>query len=235
MSAAGLTFGYVAGTPAIATLTDGTGAVVTLDYETRAGPTRLLRRLVNPNGQQVTFTYNANRALLSVCDHEGTVLTANTYDALDRVVAQDDGVAGNQPLGFAYSEQGLAGGNLYAASDGARGIPLILPSLPFLRTETFTNRDGRTIQNTFDPVSGRLVAAALDGQVTTLTYDVQGQVAAVTDPAGRAWPVTPGITVETIDRTGQRSTRGLTRNTTCGRSPIRSSRRPAMRTTSSTT
>ena len=207
VSAAGLTFGYVAGTPAIATLTDGTGAVVTLDYETRAGPTRLLRRLVNPNGQQVTFTYNANRALLSVCDHEGTVLTANTYDALDRVVAQDDGVAGNQPLGFAYSEQGLAGGNLYAASDGARGIPLILPSLPFLRTETFTNRDGRTIQNTFDPVSGRLVAAALDGQVTTLTYDVQGQVAAVTDPAGRAWPVTPGITVETIDRTGQRSTR----------------------------
>ena len=195
-----LAFTYVSGTPRIATVTDGTGASVSFSYT----PGQLLSRIVNQNGWQTTFTYDANRSLLALADHNGTLLTANTYDADGRVLTQADGVAGHPPLTFAYAERGLPGSNLYAASDAARQVPLPLPSIGSFGLASFTRLDGQTISYVYDD-AGRLTSATVAGQTTSVSYDAQGNAVAVNDPAGRTTPVTQAIIVTATDRTGRPS------------------------------
>ena len=198
VSATKLTFTYVFGTARIDTITDATGGVVSFGYTSG----QLLNRIVNQDGKQVIFAYNANRALLTVTDHEGVVVSSNTYDADGRVVSQDDGVAGNQPLVMAYAEQGLPGYTLYAASDTNRTTPLPLPVPQRISITQFTSLDGRTINYAYGP-DGLLNSATVGGQTTTVNYDAAGSVVSVTDPAGQTSPVTPGITVTATDRIGR--------------------------------
>lgn len=197
-----LTFGYGAGA-LIGTITDGGGAVVKLEYELASSLSQLLTRVTNQNGKATTFAYGANRALLTARDPAGRVVMSNSYDALGRVILQSNGVAGSRPLEIKYTEHGLPRNTLYANSDRDHRVPLILPDPGLLRTETFTNLQGESVQNAFDLQTGALTAATVAGQTTLLKYDASGHVSAIVDPAGEVTLVTPGVSVSLTDRNGR--------------------------------
>ncbi|MDB6092977.1 MAG: hypothetical protein JWM32_539 [Verrucomicrobia bacterium] len=192
-----LAFAYVAGTSRIETITDAMGGKVSLGYTSA----EILNRITNQNGKQVTFTYGPNRSLVTVTDHEGNVLVANTYDSLGRIVAQSDGIAGRRPLKFSYIERGLPGSNLYAASDTTKSVPLPLPTPQGISMASFTRLDGEVVQYAYDG-NGRLLSGSVNGQTTRVNYDDQGHAVSVIDPAGAISAVGREIVVVVTDRTG---------------------------------
>lgn len=203
VSGAALTFSYVGGSVRMSTITDNTGAVVTLSYDANS----MLNKIVNQNGKQTTFTYTTTgtkRTLLTVVDHNGAVLTTNTYDSEGRAVSQDDGVAGNQLLTFSIAEQGLPGNNVYAASDTSKLVPLPIADPARFKYDSFSRIDGQTIAYAYTG-GGRLSTATVGGQTTTVNYDADGNVTSVTDSGGQVTTITPSIIVTAGDRNGQTS------------------------------
>ncbi len=193
-----LSFTYAYATMRIETITDGTGAVVTLAYNTA----QLLNRLVNQNGKAVEFSYDSNRGLLKTTDHLGAVVSSNIFDSSGRVVLQDDGRADNEKLSFGYVEQGMPGSTVYADSDSAHAVPMFLPVAGQLAPASFTGLDGMTVTYALD-ANGRLAAATRNGLTTTATYDAAGNLATLVDPTGQVTKVLPGITVAASDRSGR--------------------------------
>ena len=196
-----LTFAFVSGANRVATITDGTNASVVFAYSA----TPMLSGVVNQNGKQTTFAYNTNREFLTLSDHNGAVLTSNTVDGQGRVTAQDDGVAGNQPVGITYEERALPGNNLYAASDTQQTVPLVLPVPGEYRVASYTGLNGQTVGYNFAS-DGRLNTAVVNGQTTTVNYDTQGNVASTTDSNGQTAAVAPRIVTKGTDRVGKQST-----------------------------
>ncbi|MDB6167569.1 MAG: hypothetical protein JWM88_433 [Verrucomicrobia bacterium] len=200
ISGTSLLMNYLYGSSRLYAATDATGVWVSMAYNAA----QMLTQITNQNGKQINFSYNADRGLLTTSDHYGAVLSSNTYDEHGRVIAQEDGITGHQPLRFSYVEEGLPGGNVYAASDTAKTVPLPLPVPQTASLTSFTRPDGQTIDYAYD--EGRLISATIGGQVTTLNYDAQGTPVSVTDPAGESTPITQGITVTATDRVGAKTT-----------------------------
>ncbi|HND60305.1 MAG TPA: RHS repeat-associated core domain-containing protein [Opitutaceae bacterium] len=193
-----LTFTYAYATIRVETITDGTGAVVALAYNSG----QVLNRIVNQNGKAVDFLYDANRGLLKTTDHLGAIVSSNTYDGAGRVVLQDDGRADNQKLALGYVEQGLPGSTSYADSDIGRTVPMFLPVPGQVALSSFTGLDGVAVNYTLDS-NGRLASATRAGLTTTATYDAAGNLATLVDPNGQVTKVTPGIVVAANDRSGR--------------------------------
>jgi RHS repeat-associated protein len=188
----------------LASLTDASGAIVSIDYYPNT-PVRL-RTITNQRGKQATFNYDtANMALLTLVDETTTTtLTTNTYDVNDRVITQNDGVTGNQVMGFAYQEIGRPGGVIYAPSDTAKLVPLPIAVPGRLRTDNIGLPNGQTITYAHD-TNGRLTTATVGSQVTTVNYDTVGNVVSITDPANVTTTVVPRIVTTVTDRNGKPS------------------------------
>lgn len=203
VSGTSLDFGYD-GNNRVVSLTDASGATVAFSYYA-SNPPRL-RTITNQRGKQATFSYDTNNlALLTLVDETiAATLTANTYDDNDRVIAQDDGVVGNLPLGLSYQGIGIPGTVIYAPSDTAKLVPLPIAIPGRLQAASFGLPNGQVISYAYDSNS-RLASATVDTQVTTLSYDTSGNVASVTDPAGVTTPVVPRIVTTVTDRNGKPS------------------------------
>ncbi len=198
-----LDFGYD-GNNRLVSLTDAGGAIVTLDYY--AGNPPRLHTITNQRGKQATFSYDTNNlALLTLVDEStGATLTTNIYDDNDRVISQDDGVIGNQPITLGYDEVARPGGVICAPSDTAKLVPLPIAIPGSLKTNSIGLPSGQTLVYVHD-ANGRLASATVGSQVTTLSYDSSGNVVSVTDPAGVTTPVVPRIVTTVTDRNGKQS------------------------------
>ena len=203
VSGTSLDFGYD-GNYRLVSLTDAGGAIVSVDYYPNT-PVRL-RTITNQRGKQATFNYDtANMALLTLVDQTGaTTLTTSVYDGNDRVISQDDGVAGNQPITLGYLEIARPGSVIYAPSDAAKHVPLPIAIPGRLQAGSFGLPNGQMISYAYDS-NGRLASATVGTQVTTVSYDAGGNVASVTDPANVTTTVVPRIVTTVTDRNGKPS------------------------------
>lgn len=196
ISSTSLSFIYDSGTGRVIQLVDALGHTVTLEYSS----TGYINKIINQNSRQVTLSYNVKGELLTLADHGGNVLTTNTYDDLGRVTAQDDGISGNQVMGFQYEEVGLPGNTVYAGSDASKEVPLALPTLDY-RINSVTGLNGATL--TYIYAGAALAAVVVNSQITAINYDAQGNVVSVTDPAAQTTSISSGVKVNFTDRTGK--------------------------------
>ncbi|MDO8543894.1 MAG: colicin D domain-containing protein [Opitutaceae bacterium] len=183
----------------VSTLTDATSAVVSFTYTSG-----LLTKITNQNGKDTSFTYNADRGLLTLTDHLGNVLTTNTYDSSGRVRQQEDGIPGS-PAQLSWAETALPGNVLYAPSDTAQALPLVASIPGWLSVSSFVGLNGQTVSYSYD-AQGRLSSASNGTQSASVAYGADGNIASVTDPANSTTTVAPGIVVTATDRTGKVST-----------------------------
>ncbi len=198
-----LDFGYD-GNNYLISLTDASGAVGSWNYY--PGNIPRIRTITNQRGKQATFSYEAsNLELLTLVDETtAAVLTNNTYDGNARVIAQDDGVAGNQPIVLSYEEIARPGSVIYAPSDTAKLVPLPLTAPGGLKLASIGLPNGSGINYAYD-ANGRLITATSGGLVTSVNYDSAGNAASVTDPAGVTTALMPRIVTTVTDRLGKQS------------------------------
>ena len=194
-----LSFAYD-GNGRVILMTDGAGKTVSLGYP--APSYGLLSSITNQRNYTTTFTYDDLGQLLTLVDHTGATVTTNAYDKSGRVLTQDDGVAGNQPLGFTYSEQGVPGTVAYAASDTQQLVPIFLSNKNSIKFTTLTNINGQDVTYTYDS-SDHVISAMVNGQTTTVTYNSSGVAVSLTDPAGQVSPIVPTVVATVTDRNGK--------------------------------
>lgn len=156
ISGASLTFTHTGGL--MTSVGDNAGRTVQMTYTSDG----LLSSLTDLNGRTTAYAYTATGKLSSVTAPDGQVIYQNTYDARGRVVAQDDGVAGNGLMRFTYIE--LYPGYLITA---------------------VTDRTGAVWYYTHDAQYRLLGTLNPLGALTVFTYDSAGRQTSVKDPLGR--------------------------------------------------
>ena len=155
-----LSFNYSGTGLPLTSITDGTGASVSLGYQ----PTinlNLLTTINTQNGDILNFTYDANFQFSTLTDATGAQLTKNTNDYSNgyKVVTQVD--ARDAPSGFNYST--------------VNGQP----------TTVYTDRNGKHETHTYDSNYNELSVTDALNETTSHTYDSANRITSVTDPLGR--------------------------------------------------
>lgn len=115
----------------------------------------------SPQFPAMVFSYDDQDRVTRIEYPEGDLLLANTYDALGRVVEQDDGRPETPPATFSYTP--VSGGTRTAYTDRTGAVTLFDHDNDFL------------LERIEDPLGG----------VTTYTYNADGDRVTQTDPAGR--------------------------------------------------
>ncbi|QSZ27579.1 RHS repeat protein [Aceticella autotrophica] len=122
-----------------------------------------LLSITDAEGKTVHYSYNEDGRILTSTDADGKQIFSNTYDDKGRVIAQDDGVTGNQIAHLNYDE----------TSDPGKLIT------------TYTNRNGKTVVYTYDQNYNMLSLKNELGLTTIFDYDASGNLIKVTDSAGK--------------------------------------------------
>ena len=140
------------------TLTDGTGAAVTLSY-TLANGLWLLNEITDQNGHNWTYAYDSGSQLTTMADNVGAQILSNTNTGA-QVVSQADGQS--HTTTFAYTT--VSGVNT---------------------STSLTDRNGNSEVDTFDSSFNELTHTDALGKETTYTYDSSNRVLSITDPLSR--------------------------------------------------
>ena len=178
-----LTFTYTGGR--IAQITDPIGRTVTYSYEINPAPLRSFTRLTevtNPANGRTRYTYNSEDCITGVTDARGIQYLTNEYIrigtewAVSRQTLVDGGVWQFNSLlsGLIVTQTAVTDprGNQAVHRFNGRGINVV--TVDALGQQTRLTRDFTTnqVMEVRDPLN----------RLTTLTYDLQGNVNSVLDP-----------------------------------------------------
>ena len=209
----------------VSSIVDPMGRTTRYTYDSSGN----LTSVADPLGRTTSFTYDSNSLLLTMTDPRGGVV-ANTYDAEDRVTAQTD--PAGRTTTFAYTGDNFSSlGGTTTITDPLGNVEVEKYANGFLTqaTKAYGTTRAATWSYTYDPNTFGITSATdPDGNVTTHTYDGDGNVLSTTDPLGRTTSYTYNalnevltsttplgeMTTHTYDNTGNLlSTTGPTGNT----------------------
>lgn len=224
ISGALLNFTYTNGK--ITGISDNAGRTVALAYN--AGG--LLTSITDPDGKTVQYGYNADKKMVTVTAADGTVIYRNTYDALGRVVSQDDGLSTNKPMTFSYDEKSKPGFIVTTATD-RNGGKMVYTHDANYRLLSIKNQLGGTTSYTYDAKGNRITvtdplrrvtwaeyddagrpthSVAPDGAETWMEYDSTGNLVKLMNSLGKVATFkfdANGNPIESVDFAGQKTTR----------------------------
>ncbi|MBL9217163.1 MAG: RHS repeat-associated core domain-containing protein [Opitutaceae bacterium] len=216
VSGTGLTLGYDSNR-LLRSLTDTASAQVQLNYSSTTAPLvdANLVEIINQNGKKTTLTYDSSSRLLTLADHNGQVLTSNSYTN-GKVTAQLDGIAGRPASTFDYTPVAGQPTTTYTDHAGKAWVRtfdanynLVSEKSPLNhittsaydsanRLTSVTDSLGRTTAYTYDTRGNVLTVTDPAGKVTTFTYDARNNLLTTTLPVPGAGPTAP-VTTRTYD------------------------------------
>jgi RHS repeat-associated protein len=173
------TFSYSGGH--VASVTDPLGRVWTYQYDGSGN----LTSATDPAGRTWSYTYDSNHLMLTVTDPRGGV-TANVYNGSGQVVSQTDPAGGTTTWSYA-GDPASPGGGTTTMTDPNNEVTVY--NYADLELASVTNAaataDATTTSYTYDPATlGVTSVTDPDGNVSTSTYDSNGNRLTSTDPLG---------------------------------------------------
>ncbi len=174
-----LTFTYTGSN--ISTITDPLGRMMSYTYDASGN----LISTTDPAGRTWKFTYDPNHLLLSMTDPIGGT-TTNTYNTSNQVVSQANALG--QTTTWAYSGDPVSpGGGTTTITDPHGSVTV--ENYANLELQSVTTASGTTAAGTtsytYDPATlGIATETDPDGNVTTDTYDADGNELTTTDALG---------------------------------------------------
>ncbi|MFC1431561.1 IPT/TIG domain-containing protein [Streptacidiphilus sp. N1-3] len=174
-----LTFAWSAGH--VSSVTDPLGRVFGYHYDA-AGD---LVQATDPAGHSWTFGYDGSHLLLTMTDPRGGTV-ANVYDASGRVVSQTDPAGLKTSWSFTGDATSPAGGSTSMVDPHGSRTVYTYADLELLSvTHAAGTADAATTSYTYDPATlGQATVTDPLGQVTTSTYDQDGNLTSRTAPLG---------------------------------------------------
>lgn len=178
---AGRSLTMVYGGGHLVSMSDPTGSTTSFQYDASGD----LTSTVDPLGRTWTFTYGSNHLLVSMTDPNGGT-TTNTYDGSNRVTRQVDPAGRETTWSYAGDATSPTGGTTTIADP--RGVQSEQHYIN-LELTSVTNGVGTpqaaTTSYQYDVVTlGRAKVTDPNGNVTTNTYDLRGDLLRTTDPLG---------------------------------------------------
>ncbi|MBU7007156.1 leucine-rich repeat domain-containing protein [Phosphitispora fastidiosa] len=141
--------------------------------------------ITGPMGYTATYFYNEEGQVVKGIDGEGQSIFENTYDDQGRVIAQDDGVDGNQLTRLVYDENILTGIIKTTVYD-RNGNSRVFSYNNKYQLLSMQDELGNIVEtNQYDDVGNIISVTDVKGNTTLLDYDSRGNLISVTDPTGR--------------------------------------------------
>lgn len=176
-----LTFGYSGSSNHVSTVTDPLGRTFSYTYDGVGD----LSSAIDPLGRTWTFTYDPGHLLLTMTDPRGGTVT-NVYDGSGRVVSQTDPAGLKTTWAYTGDNSSAAGGTTTMTDPHGNQTAYAYIDLELMAlTRGAGTPDAATTSYTYDPATlGQATVTDPNGNVTTRTFDGNGNLASTTDPLG---------------------------------------------------
>jgi RHS repeat-associated protein len=185
----------------ISSATDSSGRTVTFSYDANGD----LTDLVDAADRHWQFTYNSSHQMLTMREPNefGNIespapVVTNTYDSDGRVISQSD------PLGLvtAYDYTSIPGSTMITDPNGNVTVETYVNGELASVTKGYGTPGAATWYYAYDPATlGVTWVADADGNVTTNTYDADGNLLTTTDAVGNTTTYTYNSFDEVLTKT----------------------------------
>lgn len=165
-------------------VTDSLGRQVRLGYNNE----HRLTTITDANGKITTYTYNVLGQILTAVTSDGITLFSNTYDEQGRVIAQDDGIEGNQLLKLAYDES--QPNQIITTVTDRTGKTRVYTYNDTYQLLKIKDELGKTVTYSYDANGNRSSVSDANGNTTQLVYAGNGTLTTITDAAGNRTSLT---------------------------------------------